>query len=164
MNSSFKIFLTVLVLLSVSRFTPHPPNFTSLIALSFYVPAIFGIKKIIFVILALFITDIFIGFHNTIFFTIGSVGLIGLSSLYLKNSLVLRMSGALIGVILFYLITNFGVWSSGVYGYDLKGLINCYVLALPFLGNTLISTVLYSFIIECLFSFKIFKLNIKKYK
>lgn len=162
MNSSFKLFFTVLIVLSVTRFIPHPPNFTSLIALSFYVPVIFGVKKIIFVILALFITDIFIGFHNTIFFTIGSIGLIGLSSLYLKNSLVLRMTGVLMGAILFYIITNFGVWSSGVYGYNFEGLISCYTLALPFFGNTLVSTLLFSFIIEYLFSFKIFKLNIKK--
>ena len=135
---------------------------TSLIALSFYVPVIFGVKKIIFFILSLFITDIFIGFHNTIFFTIGSIGLIGLSSLYLKNSLVLRMTGVLMGAILFYIITNFGVWSSGVYGYNFEGLISCYTLALPFFGNTLVSTLLFSFIIEYLFSFKIFKLNIKK--
>lgn len=162
MYSSFKLFFTVLIVLSVTRLIPHPPNFTSLIALSFYVPVIFGIKKIIFVILALFITDIFIGFHNTIFFTIGSIGLIGLSSLYLKNSLVWRMTGVLMGAILFYIITNFGVWSSGVYGYNFEGLINCYTLALPFFGNTFVSTLLFSFIIEYLFSFKIFKLNIKK--
>ena len=162
MYSSFKLFFTVLIVLSVTRFIPHPPNFTSLIALSFYVPVIFGIKKIIFVILALFITDIFIGFHNTIFFTIGSIGLIGLSSLYLKNSLVLRMTGVLMGAILFYIVTNFGVWSSGVYGYNFEGLIDCYTLALPFFGNTLVSTLLFSFIIEYLFSLKIFKLNIKK--
>ena len=40
--SFLKIFLGVLIALSASRFIPHPPNFTSLIALSFYIPAIFG--------------------------------------------------------------------------------------------------------------------------
>ena len=62
MNSSFKLFFTVLIVLSVTRFIPHPPNFTSLIALSFYVPVIFGVKKIIFVILALFITIYLLAF------------------------------------------------------------------------------------------------------
>ena len=37
---SFGIFL----ILAASRFIPHPPNFTSLLALSFYVPAILGRK------------------------------------------------------------------------------------------------------------------------
>ncbi len=52
--SYLKIAFGVLVALSASRFIPHPPNFTSLIALSFYIPAIFGIKFIPVVILALF--------------------------------------------------------------------------------------------------------------
>ena len=69
----FKIAFAVLVVLSASRLIPHPPNFTSLIALSFYIPAVFGIKLIPAVILALIFTDLIIGFHSTMFFTTGSV-------------------------------------------------------------------------------------------
>ena len=58
-----KIAFGVLIVLSASRFIPHPPNFTSLIALSFYIPAVFGIRYIPVVILALFFTDLIIGFH-----------------------------------------------------------------------------------------------------
>ena len=36
------------------------------------------------------------------------------------------------GAILFYIITNFGVWSSGFMD-NFEGLISCYTLALPFL-------------------------------
>ena len=36
-----KFALGIFVALAASRFIPHPPNFTNLIALSFYVPAIF---------------------------------------------------------------------------------------------------------------------------
>ena len=39
-----KISIGIFVLLAVSRFIPHPPNFTNLIALSFYVPALLGIN------------------------------------------------------------------------------------------------------------------------
>ena len=35
--------LGIFLALAVSRFVPHPPNFTSLIALSFYIPVLFGI-------------------------------------------------------------------------------------------------------------------------
>ena len=34
--SYFKVSLAIFVVLAASRFIPHPPNFTSLIALSFY--------------------------------------------------------------------------------------------------------------------------------
>ena len=32
------ICLGIFLALAISRFIPHPPNFTSLIALSFYIP------------------------------------------------------------------------------------------------------------------------------
>ena len=82
----FKIGLGVLICLAASRLIPHPPNFTSLLALSFYIPAIFGIKFIPIVMLCYLITDIFIGFHSVVFFTWGSVLLIGLLSKYFTNS------------------------------------------------------------------------------
>ena len=56
----FKITIGILTVLAASRFIPHPPNFTSAIALSFYVPAIFGLKFIPAVIIAFIITDFFI--------------------------------------------------------------------------------------------------------
>ena len=49
-----KISVGIFLALAASRFIPHPPNFTSLLALSFYVPAIFGIKYILPVILSFF--------------------------------------------------------------------------------------------------------------
>ena len=129
----FKIAFAVLVVLSASRLIPHPPNFTSLIALSFYIPAVFGIKLIPAVILALIFTDLIIGFHSTMFFTTGSVIVIGLLSKYFYRSINIRMVGALTGAFIFYIITNFGVWTNGMYGYNFEGLISCYLLAIPFL-------------------------------
>ena len=52
------------------------------------------------------------------------------------------------GAIIFFLVSNFGVWLGGSYGYNLSGFLNCYILALPFFGNTLVSTILFSAIIE----------------
>ena len=46
-----------------------------------------------------------------------------------------------------YLFSNFIVWATGtLYEKNLAGLINCYVLAIPFLKNTLISTLFYSYL------------------
>ena len=47
-----KITFGIFLALAASRFIPHPPNFTSLIALSFYIPAIFGVRYIPFVLSA----------------------------------------------------------------------------------------------------------------
>ena len=150
-----KIALAILIALSVSRFIPHPPNFTSLMALSFYIPAIFGIRYLPILIISFVITDLIIGFHNVTFFTWGSVILIGLMSKFFIKNTTNRITGALIGACLFFIITNFGVWSLGSYGYSFEGLIKCYTLAIPFFGNTLISTLIFSAVIEVFLQRKI---------
>ena len=148
-----KIAFGVLVALSASRFIPHPPNFTSLLALSFYIPAVFGKKYIPVVVGALLLTDLFIGFHSTIIFTSGSVILIGLISNYFNRSITLRIFGALTGAVIFFIISNFGVWLNGSYGHTLNGMLSCYLLAIPFFGYSLLSTLTFSVIIETVYKF-----------
>ena len=75
-----KLFAVIFLSIAITRFIPHPPNFTSLVALSFYIPAVFGIIYIPFVLISFVITDILIGFHNILFFTWGSTVVIGLFS------------------------------------------------------------------------------------
>ena len=144
--------------LAVSRFVPHPPNFTSLIALSFYVPIIFGRQFIPAIILSFAITDLVIGYHYGTFFTWGSVLLIGLISNYFRKSLIKRLSGALVGAIIFFIVTNFGVWISGMYEYSFNGIISCYVAAIPFFAYSAISTILFSFLIEIFYKIYQFKI------
>ena len=143
-----KVSTGIFLVLAASRFIPHPPNFTSLLALSFYVPAILGIRYLPALVLSFFITDLVIGFHGTTLFTWGSVILIGFLSKFFISNTITRISGALIGASLFFVITNFGVWSLGFYGYTIEGLITCYTLAIPFFGNTIVGTIIFSSIIE----------------
>ena len=158
-----KISTGIFLILAASRFVPHPPNFTSLIALSFYVPIIFGYRFIPAVIFSFLLTDLFLGFHSTLFFTWGSVLIIGIISKYFDNSLMIRLTGSLFGATIFFLITNYGVWLSGYYGYTFSGFLNCYILAIPFFGYTLISTFVFSVIIESLYKFYKIKTKEKIY-
>ncbi len=147
--SYLRFAIGIFFILAASRLIPHPPNFTSLIALSFYVPLIFGTIYIPIVLISFVITDIFIGFHSTLFFTWGSVVLIGLfSKFFISVNLKLRFLGVISGALVFFVISNFGVWLSGGYGYSFAGLLECYFLALPFFSNTLLSTVFYALLIE----------------
>ena len=157
----FKISIVIFLSLAASRFIPHPPNFTSRIALSFYVPAFLGISFIPALILSFAITDLIIGFHSTTLFTWGSVVFIGLISNNFIKNIISRISGALFGAFIFFVITNFGVWALGSYGYTFNGLQLCYTLALPFFGYTLISTLLFSVIIEAIIKFKIIKIQMR---
>jgi len=112
------------------------------------VSAIFGISFILFVILAFIATDLVIGFHHTVIFTWGSVLLICFISKFFLNGLFKRISGALLGAIIFFIITNFGVWTLGSYGYEFNDLVLCYISALPFFGYTITSTLFFSMLIE----------------
>ena len=148
MQRYINISIGIFVALAASRFIPHPPNFTSLLALSFYVPALLGVRYLPSLVLSFIITDLIIGFHDVTLFTWGSIILIGLGSKFFTNSILNRVFGSLLGASLFFLITNFGVWTLGSYTYTFEGLLLCYTLAIPFFTYSLISTFIFSGVIE----------------
>tara|TARA_Y100000389_G_scaffold203527_1_gene252192 strand:+ start:437 stop:919 length:483 start_codon:yes stop_codon:yes gene_type:complete len=157
-----KFFLTsisIFLILGVSRFIPHPPNFTSLIALSFYVPVLLGLRYLPILLISFAITDLIIGYHTVTHWTWGSIFLIGLISPIFARNITSRVSGAILGACIFFLITNFGVWASGMYGHTLEGIILCYTLAIPFFTYSIISTLFFSAIIEIFYN--ILKLKFK---
>lgn len=157
-----KFFLTsisIFIILGVSRFIPHPPNFTSLIALSFYVPVLLGLRYLPILLISFAITDFIIGYHTVTHWTWGSIFLIGLISPIFARNITSRVSGAILSACIFFLITNFGVWASGMYGHTLEGIILCYTLAIPFFTYSIISTLFFSTIIEIFYN--ILKLKFK---
>ena len=150
---TLNICFGILIALSASRFIPHPPNFTSLLALSFYIPIFFGLRFLPALLISFAITDLIIGYHSGTHWTWGSILLIGLAAPLFKKNIISRISGALLGACVFFLITNFGVWTSAMYGYTLDGLYLCFVLAIPFFTYSLMSTLLFSSIIETAYKF-----------
>jgi len=148
LKKNIYLFIGIFFSLVSSRLIPHPPNFTVMLALSFYVPAIFGSRYIFFVLLSFALTDLLINYHYLTHWTWGSVLLIGLLSVYFTNSVFSRMSGALLGTLIFFMVTNFGVWTTGMYGYTSSGLVTCYIMAIPFYAYTVISTLIFSLLIE----------------
>jgi len=162
MKKYINISIGIFIALAASRFIPHPPNFTSLLALSFYVPALLGVRYLPSLVLSLIITDLIIGLHGVTLFTWGSVILIGLGSKFLAKTILNRVFGSLLGASLFFIITNFGVWTLGSYTYTLEGLLLCYILAIPFFAYNLISTFIFSGIIEGIYKFNFLKLKTSK--
>jgi hypothetical protein len=156
------ISIGVFIALAASRFIPHPPNFTSLLALSFYVPALLGARYLPSLILSFALTDLIIGFHGITLFTWGSVILIGLGSKFLAQTILSRVLGSLLGAALFFMITNFGVWTLGSYTYTFDGLLLCYTSAIPFFAYSLISTFIFSGVIEGIYKFNFLKLKTSK--
>ncbi|MFH0791310.1 MAG: DUF6580 family putative transport protein [Candidatus Omnitrophota bacterium] len=137
-----------LIVLGIStRFLPHVPNFTPVIAIALFGGYYLNRKYAVLVPLLLMVfSDIFLGMHNTMFFTWGSVVLISILGItQKKNKSVLNVAGSsLASAVLFFAITNFGVWISGWYPYTLGGVADCYIMGIPFFRATLLSTVVYS--------------------
>lgn len=153
--------LTLIVFAVISRLIPHPPNFTPITAI-----ALFGgyslrnrWNAIFLPLLIMFISDLFIGFHSTIWAVYLSFILITLLGFLLRNKfsylkLVYLASGS---SFLFFLITNFAVWmTSGMYPHTLQGLLQCYFLGLPFYKTSPIEFLAFSFIGDLIYSFAIF--------
>ena len=154
--NNFLIFIGCVGIMFLFRVIPHPPNFTPVIALSLYLPFFFGLWSIPFFILGFALTDYFIGFHTLLIWTWSSLALVGLLSQLAKGK-VTRLLLAFTGALIFFLISNFGVWvTSSFYESNIQGLINCYVMAIPFFTNTLISTIIFGALIEILISSKNF--------
>jgi hypothetical protein len=149
--------LGFIVLGIVSRLIPHPPNFTAMNAI-----ALFGITSLgcfnasLFAVFAsMWIGDLILfGLHSTLLFVYFSLGLTVLMGFWLKQnkSLANTLKLSILSSLLFFVITNFGVWlTCSIYPATPSGLMLCYVAALPFLANNLIATILYGQLISFFF-------------
>ena len=151
-NSKFKIFpLALILILIFSRLIPHPPNFTPIIAAAVMSSYLFkNIYISLFILLAsMFLSDLIIGTHGSLFVVYFSLFLITIfcrkviKHIDVKNLLLLSLFSSL----MFFVITNFGVWAlTDMYEKNLNGLLYCYLLAIPFFTNTIISTVIFSYL------------------
>jgi hypothetical protein len=139
--------LSLIVIGILLRFAPHAPNFTPVAAIALFGGAYLNKKQSMLVPLCLMvISDLFLGLHNTVFFTWGSFALIAVLGFAInKKPGALRIGAmSLLSSSLFYVITNFGVWLLGWYPHTIKGLIDCFILALPFWRDFTVATVIYS--------------------
>ena len=148
MNKYLITGIVIILILALSRLIPHPPNFTPILGMAVFSGAVINKKIIAYIIplIAMLLSDIYLGFHAgmpVIYFSLAICVLIGTfidSRITIFNSL-LCISG---GVIAFFLITNFAVWyGSGMYEFSISGLMKSYLMGLPFLQNTFISSLIY---------------------
>ncbi|MEC7068440.1 MAG: DUF6580 family putative transport protein [Bacteroidota bacterium] len=136
------VFLVSLIFFAIlSRFLPHPPNFTPIAAIALLSSKGFDNRWVVFLIpiVSLFISDLFIGLHATIPFVYISFILIALLGLYFKKINIVLV---LLSSTIFFLVSNFGVWLL-YYPISTEGLVQCYTLALPFFLNTVLGDLVY---------------------
>jgi hypothetical protein len=146
----------IIVLLAVlARFAPHPTNFSPV-----YGALLFGgvyLKRrdsVWYPLLLLGVSDILLTtqVHHMRFSWFQFLGLPAFAAIvligYLIRSRVTVWSvlvASVAAATIFFILNNFAVWLAwGMYPPTGAGLVACYVAALPFFGNTLLSSVLFS--------------------
>ncbi len=142
-------YVAIILLAVVARLIPHAPNFAPIGGLALFSGANFKKKSALLIPLAaMFFSDIFLGFHKTIPYVYVSFILITIIGKYLKENpkVINLISASLLSSVLFFLITNFGVWMTGsMYPKTIGGLYQSYIMGLPFFRNTILSDFFYTF-------------------
>ncbi len=149
MNKPRFLALTSLVLAATAlRLAPHPPNFVPIAAIALFGGATFSDRRaaLLLPLIAMALSDVVLGFSiSTIFVYASFVLITGLGFMLRdRSSLGQIASASVAGAVLFYAVTNLGVWLvGGLYPKTLAGLATCYVAAIPFFWNTLLSDLFY---------------------
>tara|TARA_B110000444_G_C18730428_1_gene543057 strand:- start:426 stop:920 length:495 start_codon:yes stop_codon:yes gene_type:complete len=152
-NQKYKLLAVVtLVALAFFRLIPHPPNFTPILAISVFAGIKFkdNLFSYLVPVSAMLVSDAIIGFHNGMILIYLAIVL----SAYIARKFNTINTSVLSSSILFFLITNFQVWiMSSSYPKSLLGILECYTLAIPFFGMTLLSTFFFSYVLFYSFAF-----------
>ena len=158
MNIQFpkkKILETSLVLIFVLvgvglRLLPHPPNFSPISAIALFGGVYLSRKTALFLpIIAMVISDIFIGYYQPplMIFVYGSFLITVILGFWLKKHKKWKiiLGSSVLSAIIFFLLTNFAVWVfTPWYAKTFSGIVQCYLMALPFFRNTLLGNMFYT--------------------
>jgi hypothetical protein len=158
-----KLFTAIILILiaGATRFISIPgigqfQNFTAIGGLAIFSSAYFKpyYKAVLITFLAYFLSDILLNLYvykmdtavyGGSFIQYGAMALVAIIGYFAnkKPTLLTIFSSSMLGSILFFVITNFGVWASGtMYTKDFAGLLTCYTAGIPFFTNFSVSTVL----------------------
>lgn len=157
MNKKFDLKIGILVVMifaaAMSRLLPHPYNFTPIGAMGLFGAAYFSKRWLAFAVpfAAMWVSDLILdnvvyaqyyeGFqwfgHTWVYLSFALIVMLGfvlLRKVKISNVIVASLSASVV----FYLVTNFGVWlSSPMYPQNAIGLMTCYAAGLPFLSMEL---------------------------
>lgn len=147
-NRRLLAVLFLLAFAAISRFLPHPPNFSPVTAMVFLSGVLLShrLAAIALPLFFIFLTDLVIGFYPgqwMVYVAYISVGAIGM--LQAGSTSKARYAGTILSSALaFFVVSNLGVWMTGtLYTKDWAGLVSCFTMAIPFFPSTLVSHILF---------------------
>ena len=133
----------------ISRLAPHMPNMTAVGAIALFTGAKFGVKKSLIVLFTtMLIADSIKGLHSVMWATYGAliIGMLIGKYIATKKQVGWIIGGTFLFSIVFFVVTNFAVWLAPNYMYEktISGLMQCYIMAIPFFRNALVGDLMYS--------------------
>jgi hypothetical protein len=143
MTSRLQVLFAVILVVAaaLSRLIPHPMNFAPITAIALFGGMYFDRKYApVLPLAALLLSDAVLGFYDGILWVYGSFLLVVVIGIAVrsKKSIPVVAGSTLAGSVLFFIVTNFGVWQSGLfYPMTAEGLTACYAAAIPFFRNAL---------------------------
>ena len=142
----------IIFALALFRLLPHLPNVSPVAAMALFGGAYFADKRMAFIVpfLALFISDLVLGLHNSMIFVYAGFALTVVIGFRLQKRVnVTNTAFAVVASsVLFFLLTNFGAWlTSGLYAKTAAGLMQAYVAGIPFFQNSLLGNLVYAAVI-----------------
>ena len=153
------IIIGLIVLAILTRLIPHPPNFAPITGIALFSAINFNNRffKFFVPLISLVIFDLIIGFSLINIFVYLSFIVIVLVGNHFKK---IKLKSVLISSIVFFIISNFGVWLIG-YPKTVSGIVMCYTAAIPFFINTILGDLFYSLLLKYTFNTSL-KLNFVK--
>lgn len=138
------VSVSFIILCVFMRFVPHLANYSPVLAMALFSGYVFSNKKYAFAVplVALFLSDLILGFYDGISFVyLGYIFSITLGVFMKSDRPGVLALNALASSVGFFIFSNFGVWLfTNLYTKTWVGLMDCFVMALPFFRGTLIST------------------------
>ena len=136
----FIVILSIIVAGAFMRLVPHWPNFTPIAAMALFGGATMGKKALAFIIplAALFISDIFLGFHMDMVAVYAGFVITVIMGLSIRNKVSFGsvITRSLLASVIFFLLTNFSSWlTMGFYPKNFLGLMEAYAAGLVFFNN-----------------------------
>ena len=95
------------------------------------------------------LSDVYLGFYGISYWVYGSFLLISILGTIWKK---IRVKNVFIASLIFFIITNFGVWLMG-YPKTIEGFVLCYTLAIPFFINSLLGDFFFSYLLKWSFRY-----------
>ncbi len=148
----FSVLAGMVLTAALSRLIHHPPNFSPITAIALFGGAQFATKRSAFLVplAAMFLSDLILGFHGLMPVIYACFALFVCFGFWLRKH---RSAGniflvTLLASVLFFLISNFGVWGfSSMYPKTTLGLASCFLLAIPYFPNTVLGDLAYSVVL-----------------